>query len=134
MTDILNAQQRQVLAAIPADRPFVMLNLLRYRVQADYGPHATGAACSGREAYQRYAREAARAVATVGGELQFVGTALPALIGPSDEVWEQVMLVRYPSVSAFQQMLGLPDYRAALRHRLAALSDSRLIPVLDGPG
>lgn len=31
-----------------------MLNLLRYRAQADYGAHSTKAPRSGREAYQDY--------------------------------------------------------------------------------
>lgn len=37
--------------AIPADTPIFMVNLLRYREQADYGDRPTAAPCSGREAY-----------------------------------------------------------------------------------
>lgn len=41
--------------AIPEDAPFFMLNLLRYKEQADYGDRTDVAPSSGREAYhQRY--------------------------------------------------------------------------------
>jgi hypothetical protein len=40
-----------------SNKPIVMLNMLRFREQADYGgTHTDRAPCSGREAYGRYAR------------------------------------------------------------------------------
>lgn len=42
--------------AIRENTPVIMLNLIRYKEQADYGDRAEFAPCSGREAYyQRYA-------------------------------------------------------------------------------
>lgn len=41
------------LAAIPDDRPIVMINLLRYRDRASYEPGSGFEACSGRDVYER---------------------------------------------------------------------------------
>ena len=40
---------------------------------------------------------------------------------------EDVVIAEYPSVDAFVQMLRDPDYREAVKHRQAAVEDSRLI-------
>lgn len=130
MTNITIDPTRASLAqlqALPQDAPVVMLNLLRYREQAVYPEAAQVPPCSGREAYQRYGRVAQQQVAAVGGELLWLGAVQAQLIAPSDEQWDEVMLVRYPSVTAFLQMLSEPDYQAATVHRTAALANSRLI-------
>jgi hypothetical protein len=44
------------------------------------------------------------------------------VIGPDD--WDEVVLVEYPSIRAFFEMTGHPDYPSDLR--AAALADSRL--------
>ena len=49
------------------------------------------------------------------------------MIGPSDEAWDEVLLVQYPSRKAFLTMAGNPEYLACTVHRTAALADSRLI-------
>ncbi len=125
--DILTADQRVVLDGLPADEPLVMLNLLRFRETADY--HGSGPACSGVEAYKRYSRVAFEAVTSVGGEVIFAGRAAPALIAPEGETWHQVFMVRYPSPQAFLAMMDIPEYRAAVHHRTAALADSRLVAI-----
>lgn len=116
-----------LLRELPQDGPIVMLNLLRYRAQADYPAATEAAPCSGREAYRRYSRLAQAHVAAVGGELLWLGAVQAQVIAPAEERWDDVMLVRYPSVAAFLQMLAAPDYQAATVHRTAALEDSRLM-------
>ena len=49
------------------------------------------------------------------------------LIGPPEERWDLAFIAEYPSVAAFVAMLRDPDYRLAVRHRQAAVADSRLI-------
>lgn len=120
-------QMRAFAETMPADTPIVMLNLLRFSTQANYPSGTDEAPCSGREAYARYSRTALAKVRGVGGEVQWLGTAHIALIAPSDENWDQVLLVRYPSSAAFLAMLADPEYQAATVHRSAALADSRLI-------
>jgi uncharacterized protein (DUF1330 family) len=105
-----------------------MLNLLRYRERAEYPPGTDASACSGREAYARYATVALVKVAAVGGRFLWMGSASASLIGPDTEAWDDVALVEYPSRQAFLQMVAMADYQAAVVHRSAALMDSRLIP------
>jgi uncharacterized protein (DUF1330 family) len=133
--DPVASQLPGILAALPQDRPLVMLNLLRFSEQARYrhsrGPGETP--CSGREAYARYAEVAEKKVQAVGGQVVYMGRVKGLLIAPPDEHWDEVLLVRYPSASAFAAMLAMPDYMAATRHRTAALDDARLIATVEAP-
>ena len=115
---------------MPDETPILMLNLLRYRDAAAYPDDSGHAPCSGREAYKRYSRTALNKVQAVGGSVELLATAHVALIAPAEEQWDEVLLVRYPSKSAFLSMLADPEYQAATVHRTAALADSRLVGCL----
>jgi uncharacterized protein (DUF1330 family) len=52
---------------------------------------------------------------------------LAGVIGPPEERWDDVLLVRYPAFSVLQKLFANPQYQAAVFHRTAALEDSRLI-------
>lgn len=125
--ELLSPRQLEVLACLPQDKPVVMLNLLRFRDQAAYDDPAE--ACSGREAYKRYSQTSLQTIAAVGGSVIFSGKAHPSLLAPPGESWHQVFLVRYPSPAAFRAMMAMPEYQACVRHRTAALADSRLLPI-----
>ncbi len=117
--------------AAPAG-PVVMLNLLRFRQVADYSQHpelAPDSPISGEEAYLRYAEHTLPFLAEAGGELLFQGAANAHLIGPTDERWDRVLLVRYPSAQVFLSFATNQAYLAGLGHRSAALEDSRLLPM-----
>ncbi len=62
----------------------------------------------------------------------FAGSGGAPLIGPTEEHWDLVMLVRYPDVQAFLSFAGDPSYQAVVGHRTAALEDSRLLPITPG--
>ncbi len=114
--------------------PIVMLNLLRFRASADYTDHpelAPVQPISGADAYRRYMAHGAPFFAAVRGEIQYAGEGGDLLIGPADGRWDLVLLVRYPSKEAFLEFVSNPDYRAGLGHRMAALEDSRLLPLED---
>jgi len=119
-------------AAIPDGQPFVMLNLLRYREQADYGDHADETPCSGREAYHGRYVPAFGQIAPEGIQLFWYGGVLAGLVGPSDERWDEVALVRYPSYADFRRVVEDPRYLVeADPHRRAALADLRLIAIAE---
>jgi uncharacterized protein (DUF1330 family) len=128
--DPIAAELPTILASLPQQTPIVMLNLLKFRAQAHYrqGDHPP---CSGREAYARYSQVALVKVREVGGEPIFMSQVRGRLIAPPEEHWDEVLLVRYPSVQAFAAMLAMPDYRAATVHRTAALEDARLIATVE---
>lgn len=104
--------------------PLHMLNLLRFRQEAAY---EDGTVATGVEAYRSYARESGPVFARLGGRQVWLATPELTLIGPSDEIWDLAFIAEYPSVDAFVAMLRDPEYRRAVRHRQAAVADSRLI-------
>lgn len=122
-------QLKQVLADTPQNQPVVMLNLLRFRDKADYSDEAPE--LSGREAYQLYMREAAASVSAVGAEVIWSGRSVGSLIAPPEESWDEVLLVRYPSIDAFMAMIESSEYKGVARHRTAAVQDSRLVANLE---
>lgn len=109
------------------DEPVVMLNLLRFRENAEYADEDNEAPCSGREAYARYSKLALNQLAKVEARPEWMGEAMVPVIAPDDEDWDEVLLVRYPSAQAFLSMVSDPEYQAIVHHRTAALADSRLI-------
>jgi uncharacterized protein (DUF1330 family) len=110
-----------------AQEPVIMINLLRYRDQANYPAGFAAEPCGGREAYQRYGSAVGGLIAAAGGRVLWAGHVAASVIAPDDEEWDDVVLVEYPSRSAFVGMISSPAYQAAAPHRTAALLDSRLI-------
>jgi len=122
-------------AAIPADTPFYMVNLLRYHPQAAYGNRPAVTPCTGREAYyQRYVPAFGKAAAALGLTAVkpfWVGSVLAQVVAPAGEQWDDIAIVQYPSFAAFRQLTQSPTYLAeADHHRQAALADWRLIATL----
>ncbi|HEV8392395.1 MAG TPA: DUF1330 domain-containing protein [Dongiaceae bacterium] len=114
----------------------VMLNLLRFRAIADYAASpelAPPAPISGAAAYERYIAHTMPYLRRSGGELMFLGEGGPFLIGPAEERWDRVMLIRQSSVQAFMAFATDAGYLAGLGHRNAALEDSRLLPLVELP-
>lgn len=112
----------------------VMLNLLRFREVADYSatPYlAPPSSISGEEAYQRYVGHTLPYLRQAGGEMIFLGRGGAYLIGPRDERWDLVLLVRHRSVDAFLSFASNDDYLVGIGHRIAALEDSRLLPLVE---
>jgi uncharacterized protein (DUF1330 family) len=104
--------------------PIDMLNLVRLRERAAY---PDGRELTGAEAYAAYGRESGPVFRRLGGIIVWRGGFELTLIGPSDERWDRVFVARYPSVAAFVEMIRDPVYREAVKHRQAAVQDSRLI-------
>jgi uncharacterized protein (DUF1330 family) len=118
----------------PPQGPVVMLNLLRFREVADYTKRpdlAPSSPISGEEAYRRYAAHAIPLLHEAGSEVLFQGKSRPYLIGPSDERWDMVLLVRHRSAQDFLAFASNEAYLAGAGHRTAALADSRLLPVTE---
>ena len=117
-------KQFEAFKSLPRDEPIMMLNLLRFRERANYDD---GREQSGAEAYAAYGRETAPVFQRVGGEIIWRGGPEVTLIGPQDEYWDLIFIARYPNAGAFLEMVTDPDYREAVKHRQAAVLDSRLI-------
>jgi hypothetical protein len=112
--------------------PVVMLNLLRFRAVADYSAFpeiAPAVPISGAEAYERYMEHTMPFLKRSGGEILFFGEGGPFLIGPEEERWDRVLLVRQASIEEFIGFASNQDYLRGIGHRTAALEDSRLLPI-----
>ncbi len=122
--------QFNAFKALPRDVPVMMLNLVKYRDKAQYedGREATGA-----EAYAAYGRESAPVFERVGGQIIWRGKPEVMLIGPFEKQWDEIFVARYPTAGAFLEMVTDPVYREAVRHRQAAVEDSRLIRTAEVP-
>ncbi|MFE3259073.1 DUF1330 domain-containing protein [Nocardia sp. NPDC059091] len=105
-----------VEAAGHASGPVIMLNLLKFN---DEG---------GRDSYLRYARDVQPHLERVGASIVYVGDAGSVVIGhEGDAWWDTILLVQYPSRSAFLDMVMDPGYQEVSRHRTAALTTSALV-------
>ncbi len=125
MTDHLDPTRAQfdVFKNLPRNTPIMMLNLIRFKAQASYE--------SGRAAYEIYGEQSAPIFSKLGGEIIWRGEPQSVLIGPQDEHWDMAFIARYPNASAFLAMVTDPDYKLLVKHRQAAVADSRLIRMGD---
>lgn len=103
--------------------PIVMVNLLRFKVEAD----GSDAGVSGREAYGRYGAGVAPFLEQIGAKILTAVESVDSIIGPERAEWDTTVLVQYPSRQAFLKMVTDPDYLKIAAHRKNALADSRLI-------
>ena len=114
--------------------PVVMLNLLRLRPVADYSATpdlAPANAITGAAAYDLYMEHTLPLLRKTGGDVIFLGQGGGFFIGPTDEVWDLAMLVRQNSLADFAAFASDPVYLAGIGHRTAAVSDSRLLPLVE---
>jgi uncharacterized protein (DUF1330 family) len=124
---------RDAFAEVRADHragPVHMLNLIRLHLRARY---PDGRAASGAEAYAAYGRDSAPVLARLGGRIVWRGAFEQMLIGPAHQRWDVCFIAEYPDVAAFVAMVRDPVYREAVRHRQAAVADSRLIRLAPRP-
>lgn len=128
-TDLTTDRLIAAAGVIPAGEPFFMLNLLRYKEQADYGGRPGPGPCSGRDAYHRgYVGWFQRLPAGTDVSVAWNGAVLTALVAPPGERWDELVIVRYPSYAAFRAIVESASYEAeAAPHRLASLDDWRLM-------
>ncbi|WP_052503398.1 hypothetical protein [Lacinutrix sp. Hel_I_90] len=98
----------------------VMLNMVKYKA---FVPE-TG--MTGKESYTEYMRQATPFFLKANAEIVFYGSPKHMLIGPeADPLWDDVLIVKYHSVSDFMAMIKAEGYPSELRTQ--ALTDSRLI-------
>ena len=97
--------------------PVVMLNLLSYKPDG------------GRESYEAYGAKALPFLQEAGAEILFAGEAASPLIGDESANWDSVILVRYPSVQAFLDMVTSEAYQAITHLRTEGLEKAELHPL-----
>ena len=114
------------LSRVPDGHPFALINLLLYKEWAQCPPGTVTERLTGRQAYARYAELSIPILNKVGGYPVWRGEFSANLIGPADERWDEILVMQYPSKSAFERMIADPEYLRIAFHRSAAIKDARL--------
>jgi uncharacterized protein (DUF1330 family) len=121
-------EQFKQLMEGPQGQPVVMLNLLRFKDQADAGHEGD----SGREAYMRYGTEMKKFVESHGGRFIWSGRVDSQLIGEGGEDFDVVALVEYPSREEFVKVAQDPFVTENIgKHRAAGLEMQWLIAMTE---
>ena len=105
-------EQLDDLQTISNEGPLVMVNLLRFKPKG-------GAAL-----YEKYSQLTMLILNKINAHVVYYGSDGMTFIG--DDRWDVVLLVQYPSRSAFYKMISDPEYVEASQFRAEALEDSRL--------
>lgn len=111
-----------------------MLNLLQFKPIADYSANpelADESPITGRDAFQKYINHTLPFLSQSGGDMIFLGEGGHYFIGPQDERWDLMMLIRQNSLQEFMQFASNAEYLKGIGHRSAAISDSRLLPLVE---
>jgi uncharacterized protein (DUF1330 family) len=109
-------EQIAALSARPADEPVVMINLLQFRSNG------------GRESYLRYIAEVGPHLQRVGGSVRYAGQSPGVVIGDGEKPWwDAIIVVEYPSPSAFLDMVTNEEYLEVHQHRAGGLDRGDLI-------
>lgn len=116
-------EQIQELLEGPAEGPVVMVNLLRFKKEAD----APDEGLTGEEAYGRYGAQMVQWVTSQGARLIWSGRVDSMVIGDSDEYFHTIALMEYPSRAEFLRIAGDPRVAEYSVHRTAGLDMQWLI-------
>lgn len=117
-------EQLKAFAEDPHGKPICMVNLLKFKDQAEYpeGHELHGADMTGAEAYALYGAEVSKIVEKLGGRMRFFGQVERLMLGAVEELWDVVAIAEYPTRAAMGEMIGSPDYQAIEVHRSAGLA------------
>lgn len=121
--EVYPAAEKAIAFFSAADQgPMVMINLLKFKDQADYPADSGFGACTGAEAYARYGAGVVACLQAVGGRPVYAGAVTGIILGEVEELWDMVALAEYPSPAAMMQMVQMPEYKAIEIHRTAGLA------------
>ena len=114
MSNAINDNALESLKRRAADGPVTMLNLLKFKPGGGWAQYA------------RYAAATAPLLEKAGGKVAHLGKAAEEVIG-TDNDWDLVLLVTYPTRGAFLSMVGSEAYQAIAHLRAEALTRSALV-------
>lgn len=115
------AEQAAALSRLPKDVPIVMINLLAFK-----RPDGAGS-------YARYGGEVQPHLERVKARVLYIGEQRQMVIGDDARAWwDSIVVVEYPSIGAFFEMVSDTAYQAVHRHREAGLECAELIATVHG--
>jgi uncharacterized protein (DUF1330 family) len=117
----LAPEDLQRLRAADDGRPFVLAQLLQF-------------APGGRDQYLAYSREAQRVLRGLGATVVYAGECKDRVGGSGASAWDVILLVRYPSRTAFVEMMSSPGFQELAELRRKSLRDAAFLVMDDWPG
>jgi uncharacterized protein (DUF1330 family) len=123
-------EQLQALLQSPVHGSIRMLNLLKFKEHAQYEDGSDGGCRNGMEAYLRYgaALNDDGILDAAGATMFYSEPVVGGVIGAANAVdYDVIAIVNYPSRQAFLDMVSLPAYQEASKHREAGLAHQLLI-------
>ena len=103
------------------DLPISMVNLLKFKDKAEY-EDGRETNLTGAEAYAIYCNEVVEHLKSVRAELVYSGDVTRLMLGEIEELWDMVVIARYPSKKAMLDMIMKPEYIESSIHRTAGLA------------
>lgn len=116
-----NDKQMEDFSKGDVDTPISMINLLKFKEKAVYEDRRE-TNITGQKAWAIYSQACQNIhLKKVGGEGIFSGVVSRLMIGEIEELWDWVVIVKYPSRKAMLEMITDKDYLESEKHRSAGL-------------
>lgn len=128
-----NAEQFEGFSEQHAKAPIYMLNLLKYKDQAEYsdGRETT---LTGVEAYTLYIDGVTELIQEFGGEISLSADVERLTLGEVEELWDNVAIAMYPSRQAMLDMMMSEKMQDIGAHRSAGLAGQLNIELTGAQG
>ncbi len=126
-----SAERLAAMAEPGPDGPIFMVNLLKFKDQAEY-EDGRATELTGREAYQLYGAAVSNLITEYDGEIVFAGDVTFLSLGQVEELWDEVAIAKYPNRGALLAMSTSDEWRAAAVHRAAGLAGQLNIETVGG--
>lgn len=111
--------------------PVVMLNLLSFKKFAESAEGEIKEDLAGEDSYAKYGEKMIKFVESNGGRFIWSGRVDSMVIGESDEQFDMVALVEYPSRKAFIEITSSDHVREIGKDRSAGLAGQWLIAMTE---
>ena len=116
----------EALLDLAIEGPVTMVHLLKFKARAAYAD-GRETELTGAEAYGLYRRKMVERVTSAGGRLVLSGIAKHLVLGEVEELWDEVLVVEFPSKETFVEVISSPEIAEWGVHRRAGLAGQLLI-------
>ncbi len=123
---VRTAEDFETLLDLAIEGPVAMVHLLKFKARAAYAD-GRETELTGAEAYGLYRRKMVERVAAAGGRLVFAGIAKHLVLGQVEDLWDEVLVVEFPSTETFVEVISSPEMAEWGVHRRAGLAGQLLI-------
>jgi uncharacterized protein (DUF1330 family) len=128
-----NEQQMVAFADTDHEGPIYMVNLLKFKPNAQYAD-GRPTELTGRQAYDIYAASVSQLLQQFGGGAMFKGDVKRLVIGEVEDLWDEVAIAMYPSRQAMMNMMMSPEMQDIAVHRAAGLEGQLNIESVNAAG